>query len=120
MHRRASGRPVTPFFSNCVKVDISFVLEFNENPALLMELVNDSSDFVRAGLLKILPKKTIKRRFKDLHIVLGVDTSMARMRPQDLERRRAKYIKDIESMTDAPIEVRRALIKLAKQVGHRG
>ncbi len=107
-----------PELSNCVRVKIDFVIEFEKNAMLPFALTNRAAQFVRAGIQAVIPPEEIKARFGDAHIVLGVDTSMMRMLPREVERRRAEYLRDV-SMMDGPPELRARLREEAAKVGNR-
>lgn len=108
-----------PDYTNCVRVKMDFVLEFDKNPAMLRGLIENAPDFVKAGLLGVMTKERIKELFDDIHIVLGVDVDQARVLPRDLERRRQKYIAWVDRL-DAPAAVKRHFIADAKLVCNRG
>lgn len=107
-----------PDYTNCVRVNVDFVLEFDENPRMLRGLIEDGPDFVKAGILGLLTKERIKELFGDIHIVLGVDVEQARMLPAAVERRRMAYMKWVDKL-DAPLALKLHLKADAQRVLNR-
>lgn len=107
-----------PKLTNCVRVQLDFVLEFEELDSLPRELWSKQPDFIQAGVRRLFP--SAKARFGDIFLVLDQKTKMTRMRPKEVEKRKAAFVRWVWTELAASRAVKDALLDKIEKVGTRG